>query len=123
VGRHEEIRDLTGHMCLVEARTPALVKSRRVREHVCVDDDSALPGPSEEELGHHLRRLRVLLALDVAALATRSGLELEVIEAVEAGRHAADLDTLESLAAGLGLELRIIFALWEQQAAAQGRGN
>lgn len=83
-------------------------------------DDPGLPGPTEDDLGRHLRRLRVLLSLDVAALAARSGLTPQVITALEAGRHPADLHTLERLANGLGLQLGIIFALWEQQAVERG---
>jgi transcriptional regulator with XRE-family HTH domain len=85
-----------------------------------VDTVDAMPGPSEVQLGRHLRELRCTLGLEVAQLAQRCGLDEQVIEALELGHHGADVATLRTLAKGLGVRVGVIFALWERQALRQG---
>ncbi|WP_052549037.1 helix-turn-helix domain-containing protein [Enhygromyxa salina] len=72
-------------------------------------------GPSELELGRHLRELRQALALSVQQVAARCRLDVAVIRELELGQHAADLDTLRELAGALGAPLSLIFMLWEAQ--------
>ena len=52
--------------------------------------------------------------LETEALAVRSGLEANVIEALEHGEHGADIETLRQVAVGLGMCVGVIFTLWER---------
>ena len=78
--------------------------------------DTSLPGPSAVQLGRHLRQLRLVSGLGLEQLARRCGLTVEEIDALETGRHGADVATLRRLAAGLNLGVGMIFALWERGA-------
>jgi transcriptional regulator with XRE-family HTH domain len=80
--------------------------------------DQRIPGPSEAELGHLLRELRCMQGLDVEQLARRSALDVDVIVALEQGRHGADVATLRRLAVGLGMRVGVIFTLWERRSLA-----
>ena len=91
-----------------------------MREHQFVDEfESLLPGPSEVQLGAHLRELRGAVGLDLGELAARCGLEPDALAAIEDGSHRADVDTLRLLAAGLGIRLGVIFSLWERGGLAE----
>ncbi|WP_181197189.1 helix-turn-helix domain-containing protein [Enhygromyxa salina] len=74
------------------------------------------------ELGRHLRQLRLDLSLGEEQVATRSGLQIEVIRALELGQHAADVDTLRSFAQALDMGLGELFTLWERQVLARRWG-
>lgn len=78
------------------------------------EGERAIPGPTEVELGRTLAGLRVATGLDVGGLAERSGLEREVIEALELGEHEADLATLHAIAKGLGVRLGVIITMAER---------
>jgi ribosome-binding protein aMBF1 (putative translation factor) len=94
----------------------ALEKSRHLRDVVSVDNvDQLIPGPSEAELGKLLRELRCMQGLEIEQLARRSGLGADVIDALEHGRHGADVATLRRLAIGLGMRVGVIFTLWERR--------
>jgi transcriptional regulator with XRE-family HTH domain len=82
--------------------------------------DILLPGPSEAQLGRLLRELRCMQGLDTQQLASRSAVELEVIEALEQGQHGADVATLRRVAMGLGIRVGLIFTLWERRTLALG---
>lgn len=89
--------------------------SRHLRKHPIVDElDTPLPGPSEVQLGAHLRELRRAIGLDLDELARRCGLSVEVLRAIEAGTHRADVRSLRQLARGLGMRVGVIFSLWER---------
>jgi hypothetical protein len=93
----------------------AIEKSRHLRDALHVDTlDIVLPGPSETQLGRLLRELRRMQGLEMEQLAGRSGLEPDVIEALEHGRHGADVATLRRVAMGLGIRVGVIFSLWER---------
>jgi hypothetical protein len=77
--------------------------------------DQLLPGPSEAQLGHLLRTLRCMQGLEIDQLARRSGLDVDVIDALEHGRHGADVATLRRVAIGLGMSVGLIFTLWERR--------
>lgn len=74
----------------------------------------SLPGPSEIELGRLLHAIRRIKQLEVEQLARISGIAADDIRALERGQHGADVATLQAVAAGLGVTLATIFALWEQ---------
>jgi ribosome-binding protein aMBF1 (putative translation factor) len=94
----------------------AIEKSRHLRDAVDVDTlDILLPGPSETQLGRVLRELRCMQGLEMEQLAGRSGLEPDVIDALEHGRHGADVATLRRVAIGLGIRVGVIFTLWERR--------
>lgn len=100
---------------MVEGIGCALEKSRHLRDGLDVDTvDQRIPGPSEAELGHLLRELRAMQGLEVEQLARRSGLDADVIDALEHGKHRADVATLRKLAVGLGMRVGVIFTLWER---------
>jgi hypothetical protein len=106
-------------MCMVAGIARAIEKSRHLRDAVDVDTlDSLLPGPSEIELGRLLRELRCMQSLETEQLARRSGLEPDVIDALEHGRHSADVATLRRVATGLGIRVGVIFTLWERRTLA-----
>jgi hypothetical protein len=108
-------RDIIGHMCMVRGMPPALEKSRHLRDAVGMDNvDTLLPGPSEVQLGRLLQELRCMQGLETEQLARRSALEVDVIDALEHGRHGADVATLRRVAIGLGIRVGVIFTLWEQ---------
>ena len=101
---------------MFESRRCSLEMSRHVREHPDVDSlDELLPGPSESQLGQHLRQLRLISGLELDELADRSGISVDDLDALERGRHGADVATLRRLAAGLGVRVGMIFALWERR--------
>jgi DNA-binding XRE family transcriptional regulator len=77
--------------------------------------DQLIPGPSEAQLGNLLRELRCMQGLETEQLARRSGLDVEVIVALERGRHGADVATLRRVAMGLGMRVGVIFTLWERR--------
>jgi hypothetical protein len=95
----------------------ALEKSRQLRQDFGVEPlDLFLPGPSEAQLGRLLRELRCMQGLETQQLAYRSGLDVDVIDALEHGRHGADVATLRRVAVGLGIRVGVIFMLWERRA-------
>jgi DNA-binding XRE family transcriptional regulator len=99
----------------------ALEKSRHLRDVLDVDTvDQLIPGPSEAELGRLLRELRCMQGLEPEQLARRSGLDADVIDALEQGRHGADVATLRRLAIGLGMRVGVIFTLWERRSLMVG---
>ena len=71
-------------------------------------------GPSSSQLGRTLEGLRRAIDLDLDTLAARSKLPRATLEAVELGRHEADLDTLIAIAGGLGVCLSVITAMAER---------
>lgn len=77
--------------------------------------DTLLPGPSEAQLGRVLRELRCMQGLETHQLARLSGLDAEVIDALETGRHGADVATLRQVAMGLGIRVGVIFAFCERR--------
>lgn len=102
-------------MCRDVARFRSLHMSRHLRKHRFVDElEALLPGPSEAQLGAHLRELRLAIGLDLDELARRCGLSVEAIQAIEAGTHQADVRSLRLLASGLGMRVGVIFSLWER---------
>jgi DNA-binding XRE family transcriptional regulator len=102
----------------------SLEMSRHVREHGSVNSlDTDLPGPSEVQLGEHLRQLRLICGLELNQLAKRTGLSVDVLDALERGRHGADVATLRRWAAGLGVGVGMIFALWERRGLAGVDGD
>jgi DNA-binding XRE family transcriptional regulator len=99
----------------------AIEKSRHLRDDLGVHShDILLPGPSETQLGRLLRELRCMQGLEMEQLARRSGLEPDVIDALEHGRHGADVATLRRVATGLGIRVGVIFTLWERQSLLVG---
>ena len=99
----------------------ALENSRQVRQRPRVDTlDTFLPGPSAAQLGRLLRQLRCMLGLETQQLAYRSGLDPNVIDALERGEHGADVATLRRVAVGLGIRVGVIFTLWERRALGVG---
>jgi transcriptional regulator with XRE-family HTH domain len=58
--------------------------------------------------------------LEMDQLARRSGLDADVIDALEHGRHGADVATLRRVATGLGIRVGVIFTLWERQSLLGG---
>jgi hypothetical protein len=103
-------------MCLVRDICPALEKSRHLRDAVDMDTVvTVLPGPSEAQLGRLLCELRCMQGLEPEQLARRSGLEANVIDALEHGQHGADVATLRRVALGLGIRVGVIFTMWEQR--------
>jgi DNA-binding XRE family transcriptional regulator len=97
----------------------SLEKSRHLRDVLDVHNvDQLIPGPSEAELGHLLRELRCMQGLEMDQLARRSGLNADVIAALENGSHGADVATLRRLAIGLGMRVGVIFTLWERRSLA-----
>lgn len=106
---------------MVQDIDPSLEKSRQVRQDFGVDTlDTLLPGPSEAQLGRLLHELRRMQGLETEQLAYRSGLEPNVIEALEHGEHGADVATLRRVAVGLGIRVGVIFMLWERRALGVG---
>jgi hypothetical protein len=94
----------------------SLEKSRHLRQDLVVEPlDILLPGPSEAQLGRILRELRCMQGLETQQLARRSGLEVDVIDALEQGRHGADVATLRRVAMGLGIRVGVIFTLCERR--------
>jgi transcriptional regulator with XRE-family HTH domain len=58
--------------------------------------------------------------LEPEQLARRSGLEANVIDALEHGQHGADVATLRRVAIGLGIRVGVIFTLWERRSLGEG---
>ncbi len=77
--------------------------------------ETLLPGPSEAQLGRLLHKLRCMQGLETEQLASCSGLDVNVIEALERGEHGADVATLHRVAAGLGICVAVLFLLWERR--------
>jgi nucleoside phosphorylase/DNA-binding CsgD family transcriptional regulator len=75
-----------------------------------------LRGTSEDQLGGLLRELRLMQGLEMDQLAGRSGLDEDVIDALEDGRYGADVATLRRVAVGLGIRVGVIFTLWGKRA-------
>jgi hypothetical protein len=74
-----------------------------------------LRGTSEDQLGGLLRELRLMQGLETDQVASRSGLDADVIDALEHGRHGADVPTLRRVAVGLGIRVGVIFTLWDKR--------
>jgi transcriptional regulator with XRE-family HTH domain len=69
-------------------------------------DDSR--GPTDEQLGRKLAALRQVMGFDVETLAARSQLAVELIMAIEAGTHSANVDELSDLVFALGTTITAI---------------
>jgi transcriptional regulator with XRE-family HTH domain len=69
-------------------------------------DDSR--GPTDEQVGRKLAALRRVMGFDVETLAARSQLAVELIMAIEAGTHSANVDELSDLVFALGTTITAI---------------
>ena len=66
-------------------------------------DDSR--GPTDKQIGRKLAALREVMGFDVEALAARARLDVNLILAIEAGTHSANVDELSDLVFALGITL------------------
>jgi ribosome-binding protein aMBF1 (putative translation factor) len=66
-------------------------------------DDSR--GPTDKQIGRKLAALREVMGFDVEALAARARLDVNLILAIEAGTHSANVDELSDLVFALGVTL------------------
>jgi transcriptional regulator with XRE-family HTH domain len=69
-------------------------------------DDSR--GPTDKQVGRKLAALRRVMGFDVETLAARSQLAVELIMAIEAGTHSANVDELSDLVFALGATITAI---------------
>ena len=60
-----------------------------------------------KQIGNVIRRVRKRLALSQGALGTKAGLRQETISLIENGNSATKIETILTVLAALGLELRI----------------
>ncbi len=65
--------------------------------------------PTTEQVASHLAELRRVMGIDLATLATRAQLELQVVAEIEAGKRSWTLDELLAIAFGLGVTITSIF--------------
>jgi hypothetical protein len=72
-------------------------------------DDSR--GPTDKQIGRKLAALREVMGFDVEALAARSGLAADLILAIEAGTHSANVDELSDLVFALGVTITALTRL------------
>ena len=72
--------------------------------------------PSNQEFGRHIQRFRGVLGLDLDRLATRAQLGLDTLTELESGQREPTLAEIQALAWGLGVQVWILFRLWEQRA-------
>jgi ribosome-binding protein aMBF1 (putative translation factor) len=66
-------------------------------------DDSR--GPTDKQIGRKLAALREVMGFDVEDLAARSRLDVNLIVAIEAGTHSANVDELSDLVFALGVTI------------------
>jgi transcriptional regulator with XRE-family HTH domain len=66
----------------------------------------AKPTQLRIQVGHRVRDLRKRQHLSLEALGERSGLNDKFIQAIETGRKAPTVDSLDKLVRGLGIEVR-----------------
>jgi transcriptional regulator with XRE-family HTH domain len=66
-------------------------------------DDSR--GPTDKQIGRRLATLREVMGFDVQTLAERSQLAADLIIAIEAGTHSANVDELSDLVFALGVTI------------------
>jgi ribosome-binding protein aMBF1 (putative translation factor) len=66
-------------------------------------DDSR--GPTDKQVGRKLAALREVMGFDVQTLAARARLDVNLILAIEAGTHSANIDELSDLVFALGVTL------------------
>jgi transcriptional regulator with XRE-family HTH domain len=66
-------------------------------------DDSR--GPTDKQIGRRLAALREVMGFDVETLAERSQLAADLIIAIEAGKHSANVDELSDLVFALGITI------------------
>jgi transcriptional regulator with XRE-family HTH domain len=69
-------------------------------------DDSR--GPTDKQIGRRLAALREVMGFDVVALSARSQLDVNLILAIEAGTHSANVDELSDLVLALGTTITAI---------------
>jgi hypothetical protein len=69
-------------------------------------DDSR--GPTDKQIGRKLAALREVMGFDVETLAARSWLDVNLILAIEAGTHSANVDELSDLVSALGATITAI---------------
>lgn len=69
-------------------------------------DDSR--GPTDEQVGRKLAALRQVMGFDIETLAARSQLDVNLILAIEAGTHSANVDELSDLVFALGTTITAI---------------
>jgi transcriptional regulator with XRE-family HTH domain len=65
-------------------------------------------GPTDKQIGRKLAALREIMGFDVEALAARSKLDVDLIIAIEAGTHSANVDELSDLVFALGTTITAI---------------
>jgi ribosome-binding protein aMBF1 (putative translation factor) len=66
-------------------------------------DDSR--GPTDKQIGRKLAALREVMGFDVETLAARARLDVNLILAIEAGTHSANVDELSDLVFALGVTI------------------
>jgi transcriptional regulator with XRE-family HTH domain len=69
-------------------------------------DDSR--GPTDKQIGRKLAAVREVMGFDVEALAARARLDVNLILAIEAGTHSANVDELSDLVFALGVTITAI---------------
>ncbi len=65
--------------------------------------------PTTEQVASHLAELLRVMGIDLATLATRAQLELQVVAEIEAGKRSWTLDELLAIGFGLGVTITSIF--------------
>jgi transcriptional regulator with XRE-family HTH domain len=65
-----------------------------------------MDSPTIEQVASHLAELRRVMGMDLPTLATRAGLDLQLVAEIEAGDRAWTLDELLAIAFGLGVTIR-----------------
>src|SRR3954453_14071382 len=70
-------------------------------------------------LGHNVRRLRHERGLSLGALAQAAGLAKQTLANLENGSGNPTVETLQSLAAALGLEVNWLVTAWESPVLVQ----
>ena len=67
--------------------------------------------------GQRVRELRRHRGLSLAALGERAGLDGKYVQTVETAKKSASIETIEKLAAGLGVPVAELFAVAEERPA------
>jgi ribosome-binding protein aMBF1 (putative translation factor) len=73
-------------------------------EHVTSSTDDPR-GPTDKQIGRKLAALREVMGFDAEALAARARLDVNLILAIEAGTHSANVDELSDLVFALGVTI------------------
>jgi transcriptional regulator with XRE-family HTH domain len=73
------------------------------------------PGPTPEQFGDYLQRLRNEMGLSILEFASLSKIESKRIVMFEEGLASPTLDELDALAGTLGMPLSVLFRAWEMR--------